>query len=188
MNVKKNKKVVLDQKEIKQALKGIAKQIMSRHESLKDICLIGIRTGGAFLAQRLRQEVTKGHEEEVPTGVLDINLYRDDWTRIGPNPKLGSTEIGFSIDDKIIILVDDVLFTGRTIRAAMDALIDFGRPQKIELAVLVDRGEKQRELPIKANYVAKEWKTSRNDTINVYLREEGFPDQVVVEERQENLC
>ncbi len=187
MTVKGNKKVILDQKEIKQALKGIAEQIISRHGSLKDICLVGIRTGGAFLAQRLRREVTKGHEEEIPTGVLDINLYRDDWTRIGPNPKLGSTEIPFSIDDKIIILVDDVLFTGRTIRAAMDALIDFGRPQKIELAVLVDRGEKQRELPIKANYVAKEWETSGNETITVYFKEEGFRDQVVVEEKKENL-
>lgn len=187
MTVKGNKKVILDQKEIKQALKGIAKQINSRHESLKDICLIGIRTGGAFLAQRLRREFTKGDEEKLPTGVLDISLYRDDWTRIGPNPKLGSTEIPFSIDDKIIILVDDVLFTGRTIRAAMDALIDFGRPQKIELAVLVDRGEKQRELPIKANYVAKEWETSGNETITVYFKEEGFRDQVVVEEKKENL-
>ena len=187
MPVKEDKKIILDQKEIKQALKKIAKQIISGHETLEDICLVGIRTGGAFLAQRLRREVTRGHEEKMPTGVLDINLYRDDWTRIGPNPKLGSTEIPFSIDDKIIILVDDVLFTGRTTRAAMDALIDLGRPQKIELAVLVDRGEKQRELPIKANYVAKEWETSGNDTINVYLKETGFPDQVVVEERGENL-
>ena len=185
--MKENEKVVLDQKEIKQALKRTAEQIISRHESLRDICLIGIRTGGAFLAQRLRREVIKGDEVELPTGVLDINLYRDDWTRSGPNPKLGSTEIPFSIDDKIIILVDDVLFTGRTTRAAMDALIDLGRPQKIELAVLVDRGERQRELPIKANYVAKEWETSGNETITVYLEEEGFPDQVVVEEKRENL-
>jgi pyrimidine operon attenuation protein/uracil phosphoribosyltransferase len=100
---------------------------------------------------------------------------------------LRSTEITFSIDDKMIILVDDVLFTGRTIRAAMDALIDFGRPKKIELAVLVDRGEEQRELPIKANYVAKEWQTSGSDTVNVYLKEEGFHDQVVVEEKESNL-
>ncbi len=187
MNLKKDIKVILDQKDIKQALKRIAQQIISKHKSLKDIVLIGIRTGGAYLAYRLREEISKKDEEKPPTGVLDINLYRDDWTRIGPNPKLGSTEINFSIDDKIIILVDDVLFTGRTVRAAMDALIDFGRPKKIELAVLADRGEEQRELPIKANYVAKEWQTSDRDTINVYLKEEGFHDQVVVEVEEESL-
>jgi len=187
MKLKKDRKVILDQKDIKQALKKIAQQIISKHKSLKDIVLIGIRTGGAFLAYRLRDEISKKEEEKPPTGVLDINLYRDDWTRIGPNPKLRSTEITFSIDDKMIILVDDVLFTGRTIRAAMDALIDFGRPKKIELAVLVDRGEEQRELPIKANYVAKEWQTSGSDTVNVYLKEEGFHDQVVVEEKEGNL-
>jgi pyrimidine operon attenuation protein/uracil phosphoribosyltransferase len=186
MDLKENKEVILDQKEIQQALKSMAKEIASRHESLEDICLIGIRTGGAFLAERLRRELTKGDEEKPLTGVLDINLYRDDWTRIGPNPKLGSTEITFSIDDKVVILADDVLFTGRTTRATLDALIDFGRPRKIELAVLVDRGEKERELPIKANYVVKEWQTSGNDTINVYLREAGFRDQVVVEEKKES--
>ena len=186
MNPKKHRKVILDQKDIEQALKGIVRQIISKHKSLEDIVLVGIRTGGAFLAFRLRDEISKGDEEKQPTGVLDINLYRDDWTRIGPNPKLGSTEIPFSIDDKIVILIDDVLFTGRTVRAAMDALIDFGRPKRIELAVLVDRGEKQRELPIKANYVAKEWQTSGSDTINVYLEEQGFRDRVVVEEKKGN--
>ena len=186
MNPKKHRKVILDQKDIEQALKGIVRQIISKHKSLEDIVLVGIRTGGAFLAFRLRDEISKGDEEKQPTGVLDINLYRDDWTRIGPNPKLGSTEIPFSIDDKIVILIDDVLFTGRTVRAAMDALIDFGRPKRIELAVLVDRGEEQRELPIKANYVAKEWQTSGSDTINVYLEEQGFRDRVVVEEKKGN--
>ena len=187
MNPKKHRKVILDQKDIEQALKGIVRQIISKHKSLEDIVLVGIRTGGAFLAFRLRDEISKGDEEKQPTGVLDINLYRDDWTRIGPNPKLGSTEIPFSIDDKIVILIDDVLFTGRTVRAAMDALIDFGRPKRIELAVLVDRGEEQRELPIKANYVAKEWQTSGSDTINVYLKEQGFHDRVVVEEKEGDL-
>jgi len=187
MNPRRNKKVILNQKDIGQVLKRIAQQIISNHISLEDIVLIGIRTGGAFLAYRLRDEISNKDEQKPPTGVLDINLYRDDWTRIGPNPKLRSTEISFSIDDKIIILVDDVLFTGRTVRAAMDALTDFGRPKKIELAVLIDRGEEQRELPIKANYVAKEWRTSGTDTINVYLKEEGFRDQVVVEEKKRNL-
>ena len=188
MNSSESKKVILDQREIGQALKSISRQIISSHESLEDICLVGIRTGGAYLAERLRQEIPRGDGEKLPTGVLDINLYRDDWTRIGSNPKLGSTDISFSIDDKIIILVDDVLFTGRTTRAAMDALMDFGRPKRIELAVLVDRGEKQRELPIKATYVAKEWETSEGDMVNVYFREAGFQDQVVVESKVEKTA
>jgi len=188
MNLKKDKKVILDQKDIEQALKGIAGQIISRHKFLKDIVLVGIRTGGAFLAFRLRNEISGEDEEKPPTGVLDINLYRDDWTRLGSNPKLGSTDIPFSIDEKIIILVDDVLFTGRTTRAAMDALIDFGRPRRIELAVLVDRGEKQRELPIKATYVAKEWETSKGDTVDVYFREAGFQDQVVIGSKAEKTA
>ena len=184
MKLEREKKVILSQRDIEQALKRIAREIISRHKFLKDIVLVGIRTGGAFLAFRLCDEISKKEDEKLPTGVLDINLYRDDWTRIGPNPKLRSTEIPFSIDDKIVILVDDVLFTGRTIRAAMDALIDFGRPKKIELAVLVDRGEEQRELPIKANYVAKEWQASGSNTINVYFKEEGSRDRVVVEEKK----
>jgi len=187
MNPKNDKKVILDQRDIEQALKRIAGQIISKHRFLKNIVLVGIRTGGAFLAFRLRDDISKKDDEKPPTGVLDISLYRDDWSRIGPNPKLGSTDIPFSIDDKIVILVDDVLFTGRTVRAAMDALIDFGRPKKIELVVLVDRGEEQRELPIKANYVAKEWLTSGRDTVNVYFKEEGFRDRVVVEEKRGNL-
>jgi pyrimidine operon attenuation protein/uracil phosphoribosyltransferase len=187
MSSSRKKKVILDQKDIEQALKDIAQQVTSRHKSLKDIVLVGIRTGGAFLAYRLRDKISKKDGQKPLTGILDINLYRDDWTRIGPNPKVGSTEIPFSVDDKIIVLVDDVLFTGRTVRAAMDALIDLGRPKKIELAVLVDRGEEQRELPIKANYVAKEWHTPSDETINVYLKEEGFQDQVVVEEKGGNF-
>jgi len=185
MNSSENKKVILDQKEMGEALKSIARQILLRHESLEGICLVGIRTGGAYLAERLRQEISKEDGEKLPIGVLDINLYRDDWRRLGSNPKLGSTDIPFSIDEKIIILVDDVLFTGRTTRAAMDALIDFGRPRRIELAVLVDRGEKQRELPIKATYVAKEWETSKGDTVDVYFREAGFQDQVVIGSKEE---
>jgi pyrimidine operon attenuation protein/uracil phosphoribosyltransferase len=117
-------------------------------------------------------------------GILDVTLYRDDWTRIGPTPVVGKTELPFSIDDKTIILVDDVLFTGRTVRASMDALIDFGRPRRIELAVLVDRGDRVRELPIKADYVGGVRNTSVDETINVYLEEEGFEDHVTIEERR----
>jgi pyrimidine operon attenuation protein/uracil phosphoribosyltransferase len=181
MGERTTKKVILDQKGIDEALRDIAQQVISRHGSPKDLVLVGIRTGGAFLAYRIGDEISKGDEEKPLIGILDITLYRDDWTKIGPSPKLGSTEIPFSVDDKTIVLVDDVLFTGRTVRAAMDELMDFGRPKKIELAVLVDRGVEQRELPIKANYVAKEWPTPPGEIINVYLREEGFRDQVVVE-------
>jgi pyrimidine operon attenuation protein/uracil phosphoribosyltransferase len=184
MDPKKERKIILNQKDIRQVLKMIAQQITSRYMSRGDTVLVGIRTGGAFLAFRLRDQISGKDDEKVPTGVLDINLYRDDWTRIGPNPKIGSTEIPFSIDDKIVILVDDVLFTGRTVRAAMDALMDFGRPKKIELAVLVDRGEEQRELPIKATYVAKECRAAGSDTVNVYLKEQGFRDRVVVEQKE----
>jgi pyrimidine operon attenuation protein/uracil phosphoribosyltransferase len=119
-----------------------------------------------------------------PLGVLDITLYRDDWTRIGPTPVVGKTELPFSVNDKIVILVDDVLFTGRTVRAAMDALIDYGRPKKIELVILVDRGENNRELPITANYVGWVWDTGPEETINVYLKEEGFHDHVAIEEKK----
>jgi pyrimidine operon attenuation protein/uracil phosphoribosyltransferase len=181
MSGSKRKRVILDKKGIEKALKGIAREVLSRHGSVKDLVLVGIRTGGAFLANRLSDEISQVDEGKPLLGVLDISLYRDDWTRIGPNPKLGSTEIPFSIDDKKIVLVDDVLFTGRTVRAALDALMDFGRPKKIELAVLVDRGEEQRELPIKADYVAEQWSASPGETINVYLKEAGFRDQVVAE-------
>jgi len=182
MGGRKRKRVILDKKGIEKALKGIAREVLSRHGSPKDLVLVGIRTGGAFLANRLCDEISQGDEGKPLIGVLDINLYRDDWARIGQNPKLGSTEIPFSIDDKKVVLVDDVLFTGRTVRAALDALMDFGRPKKIELAVLVDRGEEQRELPIKANYVAERRSISPGEIINVYLQEEGFRDQVVIEE------
>jgi pyrimidine operon attenuation protein/uracil phosphoribosyltransferase len=119
-----------------------------------------------------------------PLGVLDITLYRDDWTRIGPTPKVGKTELPFSVDDKTIVLIDDVLFTGRTVRAAMDALMDYGRPKKIELAILIDRGDGDRELPIRANYVGVECSIAPHETINVYLKEAGFDDHVTIEEKK----
>ena len=145
--------------------------------------LVGIRTGGAYLAARLRKAIGSLTTVEPPLGILDITLYRDDWTRIGPTPVVEKTELPFSLDDKLVVLVDDVLFTGRTVRAAMDALMDFGRPRKIELAILADRGEHVRELPIAPNYVGGVWDTSLKETINVYLKEEGFDDHVAIEEK-----
>jgi len=151
---------------------------------MEDVVLVGIRIGGAFIAKRLQETIAEMHVPKPPTGILDITLYRDDWTRIGPTPLVGKTEIPFSIDSKTVILVDDVLFTGRTVRAAMDALIDLGRPGKIELAILADRGDGDRELPITANYVGGVWNISPRETINVYLQEKGFEDHATIEEKR----
>ncbi|MDY7035647.1 MAG: bifunctional pyr operon transcriptional regulator/uracil phosphoribosyltransferase PyrR [Thermodesulfobacteriota bacterium] len=181
-NLKKT--VILKKHDINEHIRRIAKEIAENNTSMEDVVLVGIRTGGAFLAMRLQEAMTKLNIPEPPTGVLDITLYRDDWTRISSTPIVGKTELPFSIDNKTIILVDDVLFTGRTVRAAMDALIDFGRPKKIELAILADRGDGDRELPIKANYVGGVWNISLHETINVYLKESGFDDHVTIEERR----
>jgi len=178
------KRVILKQKDIAQRILAMAEDILKRNPSMDDVVLVGIRTGGAFLAVRLQDAIGRINGERPPTGVLDITLYRDDWTRIAPTPIVGKTEIPCPIDEKTVILVDDVLFTGRTVRAAMDALIDYGRPRRIELAILADRGDGDRELPIMANYVGGVWKTSSLETINVYLNEEGFEDHVAIEEKR----
>ena len=176
------KKSIFQKKEIDDSLERVAAEIIENNkDNIENVVLVGIRTGGAYLAKRLQDKLSGLTGKKLPTGILDISLYRDDWTRIGPSPKIGKTEISFSIDDKILILIDDVLFTGRTIRAAMDALIDLGRPKKIELFTLVDRGKKYRELPIQANYLGGVWDISSNETINVYLEEGGFEDNVAIE-------
>ena len=136
------------------------------------------------MAGRLQEALGRLKGATPPLGVLDITLYRDDWTRIGPAPVVGKTELPFSVNDKTVILVDDVLFTGRTVRAAMDALVDFGRPKRIELAILADRGLGNRELPIMANYVGGVWETAPEETINVYLKEKGFRDHVSIERKR----
>ena len=178
------KEIILTEKDIDESISKIAQQIVEENGPMEDAVIVGIRTGGAFLASRLREAIGKSGVVPPPVGVLDITLYRDDWTKIGPTPIVGKTDLPFSVDEKTIILVDDVLFTGRTVRAAMDALMDFGRPKKIELAILVDRGNGHRELPITANYVGGVWKTEQNETINVYLKEAGFKDHVAVEEKK----
>lgn len=176
------KKIIFQKRDIEESLKRIASEIIENdRENADEIVLVGIRTGGAFLAKRLQLILNDLTGKRFPTGILDISLYRDDWTRIGPSPKIGKTEINFSIDKKILILIDDVLFTGRTIRAAMDALIDLGRPRRMELVALVDRGRKYRELPIQADYVGGVWNVLPNETINVYLEEAGFEDHVAIE-------
>ncbi|NVL91087.1 MAG: bifunctional pyr operon transcriptional regulator/uracil phosphoribosyltransferase PyrR [Desulfobacterales bacterium] len=170
--------VILKGNDIDRILTRMAREILEKHRRAENLVLIGIRTGGVFLADRIKAKILAAEGPDIPRGDLDINLYRDDWTRIGHQPIVQKTELPFSLDGKQVVLVDDVLFTGRTVRAAMDALIDFGRPDRIELAVLVDRGH--RELPIQANYVGKQIKTIRDTMVNVYLKEKAGRDEVAV--------
>jgi pyrimidine operon attenuation protein/uracil phosphoribosyltransferase len=163
------------------ALTRIAHEILERNRGLDELALVGIRTRGVPLARRLARALKEINGDDVPTGALDITLYRDDLMRhpVGPQPLVRRTEIPFSIDDRKIMLVDDVLYTGRTIRAALDALIDFGRPRVIQLIALVDRGH--RELPIKADYVGKNLPTSLRQSVQVRLQEIDGIDEIVVE-------
>jgi pyrimidine operon attenuation protein/uracil phosphoribosyltransferase len=172
----------MDADRIGRTLTRIAHEILERNRGIDELGLVGIRTRGVTIARRLARAIADIHRHEVPTGALDITLYRDDLMRhaVGPQPVVRSTEIPFSIDDKKILLVDDVLYTGRTIRAALDALIDFGRPKTIQLVVLVDRGH--RELPIKADYVGKNLPTSPSQSIQVRLQEIDGRDEVEIQE------
>ena len=175
-----SKQIVYGDKDIEAALNQICEQLLSRHPQLNEMVLVGIRTGGVFLAERLKQKILGKKGIDLPTGIIDITLYRDDWTRLSQTPEVKKTEIHFPIEDKNVLLVDDVLFTGRTIRAALDALLDLGRSRRVELAVLIDRG--QRELPICADYTGKTLeKISRQDSVNVELKELAGVDQVVIE-------
>jgi len=171
-------RVLLDSAEMSRTLDDLAGQLARNHNGNNSLVLIGIRTGGAYLARRLQNLLENKFSRQVPCGVIDINLYRDDWTRIGNRPRVGRTEIPFSIDDKDVLLVDDVLYTGRTIRAAMDAIIDLGRPRRVELLVLVDRGH--RELPIRADFVGLITETARDDLVNVYVQEHDGRDEVTL--------
>src|SRR5262245_38551239 len=161
--------VVMDATAMDRALTRMAHEILEKHKGIEKLALVGIRSRGVPLAQRLGSKIRSIEGREVPVGVLDINLYRDDLTAIADHPVLRKTEIPFKVQDMKIVLVDDVLFTGRTIRAALDALIDLGRPRLIQLAVLVDRGH--RELPIRADYVGKNIQTSLDQQVRVSLDE-----------------
>jgi pyrimidine operon attenuation protein / uracil phosphoribosyltransferase len=164
--------------QVHRLLGELAQALYDRHPEPRDLALVGIRTGGAFLAFRLRARLAALWGQAPDTGVMDITLYRDDWTRLHSRPKVGRTEIDFAIDDRVVVLVDDVIYTGRTIRAALDALIDFGRPRRIELLALMDRG--QRELPIQPDYVGARITPQSGQVIDVMLREEGCPEDAVV--------
>jgi pyrimidine operon attenuation protein/uracil phosphoribosyltransferase len=171
----------MDADRIGRTLARIAHEIVERNRGIEELALVGIRTRGVPIARRLALAIGELNGHAVPTGVLDITLYRDDLMRhaVGPQPLVRRTEIPFSIDDKRILLVDDVLYTGRTIRAALDALIDFGRPKVIRLVVLIDRGH--RELPIKADYVGKNLPTSLSQSVQVHLMEVDGRDEVEIQ-------
>ncbi len=161
---------ILDAAGVRRAITRISHEIVEANRGTENLALIGIRTGGVVLARLIADKIREIERAEVPVGIVDITLYRDDLSVGTHHPKLRSTEIDFSIDDRNLILVDDVLYTGRTVRAAMDALMDFGRPKTIKLAVLVDRGH--RELPIRADFVGRNIPTSRKEVIKVNLEGE----------------
>ncbi|MEI6209818.1 MAG: bifunctional pyr operon transcriptional regulator/uracil phosphoribosyltransferase PyrR [Desulfuromonadales bacterium] len=171
--------VILDGAGIKRALTRIAHEILERNKGLPDVVLIGIRSGGAFLAEGIAQQISVIEGDAVLTGSVDITLYRDDVSGHLPHHPVGKTDIPFSLERKKVILVDDVLFTGRTIRAAMDALMDHGRPQCIQLAVLIDRGH--RELPIRADFVGRNVPTSLKENVQVLFDSMNQPIKVVLE-------
>jgi len=174
------KTTIMDGEDIRRALVRIAHEIIEGNQGIKNIALVGIRTRGVPLARRIAKTMRRIEGGEVPVGTLDITLYRDDLTTISPQPVLHKTEIPFDVDRARVILVDDVLYTGRTVRAAMDALIDLGRPACIQLAVLVDRGH--RELPIRADYVGRNVPTSSKEIIEVRLEETDADEGVVISE------
>jgi len=169
---------VLDEAGIQRAVTRITHEIVERNKGTDDLVLIGLRSRGVDLARRIARELKIIEGADIPVGTLDVTLYRDDLDKVGPQPVVRKTEISFSINERRVVLVDDVLYTGRTIRAALDSLIDLGRPRLIQLAVLVDRGH--RELPIRADYVGKNVPTSRQEQVQVLLTEEDGVDKVVI--------
>jgi pyrimidine operon attenuation protein/uracil phosphoribosyltransferase len=174
-------KEILDSEGIQRAVVRIAHEILERNQGNKDIVLMGIRTRGVFLAERIQKQIQVIEQAEVPFGILDITLYRDDLSEIALRPTVRETTLPCDLKGKVVVLVDDVLYTGRTIRAALDAIIDFGRPSAIQLAVLIDRGH--RELPIKADYVGKNIPTSKNEQVVLKLVEKDGEDKAVVIEK-----
>jgi len=173
-----SKKIIMTPEDIRQTLARIAHEIIERNKTIEHLILVGMRTRGLPLAKRLAAYIEDFEKLKIPVGALDISLYRDDLTSLNLQPVVKRTDIPVNIDDKAIVLVDDVLYTGRSTRAAMDALIDLGRPQSIQLAVLVDRGH--RELPIRANYVGKNIPSSRHEEIQVQLEETDGIDEVAI--------
>jgi pyrimidine operon attenuation protein/uracil phosphoribosyltransferase len=179
----REKAQVLDEAALDRALTRIAHEILERNDGAKDLAFVGLRTRGVTLAQRLCAKIARIDGTTLPVGTLDITLYRDDLDLRGA-PVIRGTDIPFSIKNKTVILVDDVLFTGRTIRAALDALIDLGRPRMIQLATLIDRGH--RELPIRPDFIGKNLPTSKKESVAVRLKEHDGEDRVVIQEPDDN--
>jgi len=174
----REKTQILDGPGISRALTRIAHEVLERNKGTDGVVLVGLRSRGIELARRLSRNIKEIEGVEVPVGALDVTLYRDDLGKVGVQPVVRKTEIPFTVDQKKVVLVDDVLYTGRTIRAAMDSLMDLGRPRLIQLAVLVDRGH--RELPVRADYVGKNVPTSQQEQVQVLLEEEDGVDRVVI--------
>ncbi len=173
---------LLSSDEISLAVNRISLQVLEKNHSPDNLAIVGIHTCGVFLAQRIRAVIKGQTAQLLPYGSLDINLYRDDWSLITENPVVKTTDIGFPVEGKDVILVDDVLFTGRTIRAAMEALMDYGRPRTIQLAILVDRGG--REIPIQADYVGLVTTVRPDERIQVVLCEQGGKDMVILQNQE----
>jgi pyrimidine operon attenuation protein/uracil phosphoribosyltransferase len=178
MNVKKR---LLDAARMNRAIRRMAIEVVERNRGTEDLIIVGIRSRGVPIGERIAKEIEAMEGHPVPFGILDITLYRDDLTTIAPQPLVKPTKLPEPIDDKIVVLVDDVLYTGRTVRAALDALIDFGRPKSVQLAVLVDRGH--RELPIHADVIGKTVPTDANEVIKVKLVETDGDDEVLIMEK-----
>jgi pyrimidine operon attenuation protein/uracil phosphoribosyltransferase len=176
----REKAQIMDEEAMRRALVRIAHEVLERNQGISNLCVIGIRTRGVPLAQRLARLIGQIEGREIPCGVIDITLYRDDLTTIAYQPVVHKTEVPFSIEGRTVILVDDVIYTGRTVRAALDALIDLGRPRTIQLAVMVDRGH--RELPIRADFVGKNLPTAVREIVAVQLTETDGQERVVIRE------
>lgn len=172
------KKIVLNGQEMTRTIDRLAYEIMEHHGRAKDLVFIGIQRRGAELAERINKIMSSQLGKKLPLGKLDINLYRDDWTSLDGTPQISRTDIPFDIDSKNVVLVDDVLYTGRTIRAALEAILDFGRPNRVQLMVLVDRGH--RELPIHADFVGKTVSTETGERVDVLVEERDGKDEVVL--------
>lgn len=177
------KSKIMDGSRIKRALSRLASEIVEENQGAKDLYIVGIRRRGVPLAQRIAEKIEQLEGEKPLLGILDITLYRDDLSTVGANPIVNRTELAYDIENKKIILVDDVLYTGRTIRAALDQLMDFGRPNRVQLAVLIDRGKEHRELPIQADYIGKTVPTKRTEVIKVMLKEFDNEEAVWIYEK-----
>ncbi len=174
--------IILKKGEIERIIKRMAFEVLEKHEDLTDLVIVGIQRRGVFLGQRICHIIEENSKNKIPFGMLDINLYRDDWTTLQKHPMINKTEISCPLNEKNILLTDDVIYTGRTVRAAIDAMLDYGRPSKVELLVLVDRGH--RELPIHPDYCGKKINTSKDEYVDVFMEEIDGKDAVILHRKE----